>query len=97
MTFIFLYRTKNLLLTEEQKKESRKVWDTWNSYLRETYGIRTANGKVVSKESVMDYDGDFKGASIIEASTFEEAVELAKKSPTVKYGGTVEVFEEFTR
>lgn len=97
MTYIFLYRTENLLLTEEQKKESRQVWDTWNDYLKETYGIRTAMGKVVTSDSVVDYNGNFKGASIIETKSLAEAVEIAKKSPTVKYGGTVEVFEEFQR
>ncbi|MGV9013735.1 MAG: YciI family protein [Flavobacteriales bacterium] len=95
MTYIFLYRTGTLLLTEEQKKESRQVWDTWNTFLKETYGIRTAVGKVVTAAGVVDYRGDLKGASIIEADSLAEAVEIAKKSPTVKYGGAVEVLEEF--
>jgi uncharacterized protein with HEPN domain len=48
-------------------------------------------------EATKKIPADFKGASIIEANSFEEAVEIAKKSPTVKYGGVVEVFEEFQR
>ncbi len=95
MTFIFLYRTGKLLLTDEQKMESRQVWDTWNAFLKETYGIRTAVGKVVTSTGVVDYRGDLKGASIVEAGSLAEAVEIAKKSPTVKYGGAVEVLEEF--
>jgi hypothetical protein len=97
MTYIFIYRSGKVLLTEEQKKENRQVWDMWNPYLKETYGIRTSGGKVVSADKVEDYKGNFKGASIIEANSSEEAVEIAKKSPTVKYGGTVEVLEEFQR
>ena len=97
MTYIFIYRTGNTPLTEEQKEKNRQVWDTWNAYLKETYGIRTSGGKIVSAEKVEDYKGNFKGASIIEANSLDEAVEIAKKSPTVKYGGTVEVLEEFQR
>jgi hypothetical protein len=97
MTYIFIYRAGNMPLTEEQKKENRQVWDRWNAYLNENYGIRTWGGKIVSSESIEDYKGNIKGASIIEANSIEEAVEIAKKSPTVKYGGTVEVLEEFQR
>lgn len=97
MTYIFIYRTGNTPLTKEEKKENRQVWDTWNSYLKETYGIRTSGRKVVSADNVEDYKGNFKGASIIEVNSLDEAVEIAKKSPTVKYGGIVEVHEEFQR
>ena len=97
MTYIFIYRAGNTPLTEEQKKENRQVWDTWNTYLKETYGIRASSGKVVSTDKVEEYKGNFKGASIIEANSLDEAVEIAKKSPIIKYGGTVEVLEEFKR
>lgn len=95
MTYILIYRAGNNPLTAEQKKENRQEWESWNAFLKENYGIRTSGGKVVSADSVEDYKGNFKGASIIEANSLDEAVEIAKKSPTVRYGGTVEVLEEF--
>ena len=63
----------------------------------ELYGIRTGPGKIVSAEQVEEYAGNMRGASIIEANSFTEAIEIARKSPTIKYGGTVEIFEEFHR
>lgn len=95
MTYILIYRSSDVLLNHKQKMESRSKWDEWNSYLKETYGIRTARGKIVTAEGVEEYTGDFKGASIIEVGSLEEAVEIAKRSPTIKLGGVVEVFEEF--
>lgn len=95
MTYIFLYRAHKIVLTEEQQKKNRQEWDSWNTYLKEAYGIRTAKGKVVSSEVVVDYKGNFKGASIIEAASLNEAVEIAKKCPILKYRGEVEVLEEF--
>ena len=97
MMYIFIYRAGPMPLTEEQRKENRQAWQIWNTNLHETYGIRTAAGKIVSADGVVDYNGNLKGASIIEAASLEEAVEIAKKSPTVFYGGTVEVLEEFQR
>lgn len=97
MTYLFIYRIGDIPLTEEQKKENRQVWDTWNAYLKETYGIRASGGKVVSADKIEGYKGNCKGASIIEANSLDEAVEIAKKSPTLRYGGTVEVLEEFQR
>ncbi len=97
MMYIFIYHAGPTPITEEQRKENRQAWQTWNADLHETYGIRTAAGKVVSSNSVVDYKGNLKGASIIEAKSLEEAVEIAKKIPTVFYGGTVEVLEEFQR
>ena len=61
-------------------------------FLNETYGIRTATGKVVTAKGISDYNVDFKGASIIETGSMVESVEIAKKSPTIHYGGKVEVF-----
>lgn len=95
MTYIFVYRAGPVPLSQDTQRESRDAWRAWNEFLNETYGIRTARGKTVSGDGVTDYQGNFKGASIIEAGSLDEAVEIARKSPTVRYGGTVEVFEEF--
>ena len=95
MTYILIYRAGSIPLSEDQKKANRQVWDVWNTFLKETYGIRTSGGKSISSDKVEDYKGNFKGASIIEANSLTDAVEIAKKCPILAYGGKVEVLEEY--
>jgi len=97
VTYIFIYKSGSRKLTDEEMARNRKDWQNWNDWLKEVYGIRTAAGKIVSAGNTEDYAGNMRGASIVEAASFAEAVEIARKSPTVKYGGTVEVFEEYKR
>ncbi len=57
---------------------------------------RTKGGKVVSSEGISDYDEDLKGAVvIIEAESFNDAIEKAKACPSIPYGMKVEVLEEY--
>lgn len=50
---------------------------------------------MVEGDSVIEYRGLFRGASVIEAPSLEQAAAIAKRSPAIAYGGRVEVFEEF--
>jgi len=96
-TFMLVYRSGPIPLTPEQLQENREAWMNWNQSLKETYGIRTSRGKVVGQDGVSEYTGNLRGASMIEAESLEDAVAIAKRSPTIRYGGTVEVLEEFQR
>jgi hypothetical protein len=40
-------------------------------------------------------EGWLSGASIIQAASFDDATRIAKCSPSVAFGGRVEVFEQF--
>lgn len=52
---------------------------------------------VSADKAVTDYTGNLKGVSVIDAASLEEAVEKAKQSPSVQFGGHVEVFAEYER
>ena len=96
MKYLFVYYGSGTALTPDQLAANRQAWQAWNQSLHETYGLKTARGgKVVTASGVGDYDGPLKGVSIVEAASLEEAVEKAKHSPSVGFGGRVEVFAEF--
>lgn len=99
MKYLFVYYSSGQPLTSEERSKNREAWHTWNKNLQETYGIHTAEGaKVVATDrTVSDYAGNLKGVSIIDADSLDEAVEKAKQSPAVQFGGHVEVFAEYER
>jgi hypothetical protein len=63
--------------------------------LHEEYGIRTAGGKHLTADGDSDYDGDVRGASMVEFESLEAAVAMARKAPNLGFGGSVEVLGEF--
>ena len=65
--------------------------------LQEDYGIRTAGGKIVTSIGVSDSVGEIRGASMVEFETMDAAVEVAKGSPNLAFGGSVEVLQEYAR
>jgi len=99
MKYLFVYYSGDRPLAAEEHQKNREAWHSWNANLHETYGIRTAAGAkvVASDKSVSDYTGGLRGVSIIDADSLDEAVEKAKMSPSVQFGGHVEVFAEFER
>jgi hypothetical protein len=94
-SFIFIYRAGADPVPVDRVAENRAAWQAWNLALQEEYGIRTAGGKLVSSTGVTDADGIVRGASMVEFESLEAAVEVAKGSPNVAFGGSVEVLEEF--
>jgi hypothetical protein len=94
-SFIFIYRAGPDQVPEAQIAENRATWWKWNEALHEDYGIRTAGGKLVTSAGVSDSDGIVRGASMVEFDSLDAAVETAKKSPNLAFGGSVEVLEEF--
>lgn len=97
MKYLFVYYSSGQPLSPAEQYKNREAWQTWNANLHETYGIHTASGgKVVTADrNTSDYVGNLKGVSIIDANSMEEAVEKATRSPSVEFGGRIEVFAEF--
>jgi uncharacterized protein YciI len=93
-SFIFIYRAGPVPVPEERVAENRAAWRAWNEALHEDYGIRTAGGRFVSRDGVVDADGVVRGASMVEFESMEAAVEVAKGSPNLAFGGSVEVLQE---
>ena len=93
-SFIFIYRAGPDPVPAERVAENRAAWRAWNEALHEDYGIRTAGGALVSQEGVVDADGVVRGASMVEFESMDAAVQVAKRSPNLAFGGSVEVLQE---
>lgn len=96
-SFIFIYRAGPDPVPADRVAENRAAWRAWNEALGEEYGIRTAGGGLVTAGGVADADGVVRGASMVEFDSLEAAVEAAKGSPNLAFGGSVEVLEELQR
>ncbi|HEX4444569.1 MAG TPA: YciI family protein [Galbitalea sp.] len=94
-SFIFIYRAGPDPVPVERIPDNRAAWGAWNAELSEEYGIRTSNGKLVTSGGVTDSDGAVRGASMVEFDSMDAAIEVAKKSPNLAFGGSVEVLEEY--
>jgi hypothetical protein len=93
--FIFIYRAGPDPVPAERVAENREAWRKWNAALHETYGIRTSGGVLVTSSDVSTSSSDVRGASMVEFESMEIAVEVAKGSPNLAFGGSVEVLEEY--
>ena len=96
-SFIFIYRAGPDPVPADRVAENRAAWQEWNAALHEDYGIRTAGGKLVTATRVSDADGSVRGASMVEFESIDAAVEVAKGSPNLAFGGSVEVLAEHVR
>jgi hypothetical protein len=96
-SFIFIYRAGPDPIPDDRIAENRAAWWEWNEALHEEYGIRTTGGKLVTSAGISESEGVVRGASMVEFESLDAAVEVAKKSPNLAFGGSVEVLEEFTR
>jgi hypothetical protein len=96
-SFIFIYRAGPDPVPADRVAENRAAWRAWNEALGEEYGIRTAGGRLVTAGGVTDADGVVRGASMVEFDSLEAAVEVARRSPNLAFGGSVEVLEELQR
>ncbi|WP_431277131.1 YciI family protein [Leifsonia poae] len=94
-SFIFVYRAGPDPVPAERVAENRAAWREWNAALQEEYGIRTSGGVVVTAHGTNEYAGDMRGASMVEFESLEAAVEVAKKSPNLAFGGSVDVLAEY--
>jgi hypothetical protein len=93
-SFIFIYRAGAQPIPSDRVAENRAAWREWNEALHEDYGIRTAVGKLVTSTGAIDSDGVVRGASMVEFDSLDAAVDVAKRSPNLAFGGSVEVLGE---
>lgn len=90
MKFLFLYKGSNGPKTDEYMKE----WMEWlGKHNLMKVGSQVKGGKKITKDEVSDYEGDISGFSEAEASSLDEAVEIAKGCPGLTYGDSVKVLE----
>lgn len=97
MKFILISRhTAGSEVPAGEAEQNLKDMGEWVTMLRATIAMPIRGGKVVTAKTVDDYVGDLGGLLIFEADSLNQAVELAKKSPGLKYGFTHEVFPEIS-
>lgn len=94
-SFIFIYRAGPDPVPQSRLEENRAAWRAWNVALHEDYGIRTAEGKLVTSAGVAESDGQVRGASMVEFESMEAALDMARRSPNLAFGGSVEVLPEY--
>ena len=95
MKFILISRhTNGTEIPEGERDQNTQEMGEWITLLKPTLAMPIRGGAVVTVSSVKQYSGDIGGAIVYEADSLEHAVELAKKSPGLKYGFTHEVFPE---
>lgn len=83
-------------------QEVQKIVEVWGEWLG-SFGNKLVDrgdqfkfgGKSVSATGAHDSDNLLAGYSIIEAKDFDEALAMAKGSPIIHNGGSVEVYEAF--
>jgi hypothetical protein len=96
-SFIFIYRAGPDPVPADRFAENRAAWGAWNSMLNEQCGIRTADGRTVSANGIRGYEGDVRGASMVEFDSLDAALEVAGNAPNLAFGGSVDVLAEHSR
>ena len=97
MKFILLSRhAEGSSVPESEVAQNLKDMAEWVSLLGATVAMPIRGGRTVTAKTVSDYAGDLGGLLIFEADTLDQAVELAKKSPGLKYGFRHDVFPELS-
>jgi hypothetical protein len=97
MKFILISRhTGGSEIPESEKDQNLKDMMNWMGLLKAEIAMPIRGGKSVTAKKVEEYDGDAGGIIIFQAENIDKAIELAKKSPGLKYGFTHEVFPEIS-
>ena len=106
-TFMYLLRNNPTAIrsrSPEQMQEAMKKWMEWKESLEKNGHIKSlgerldGTGKVVRDKGKVVTDGPYievkdfiQGYMFIEAKDLDQAVELAKGSPMVEGGGSMEI------
>ena len=94
--FVFAYHGGPSGMTPEEGQKHMTEWKAWMDGLGDAAverGLPVGQSKTVSQDGVADDGGanPLSGYSIVQASDIGEAIEMAKASPHVHAGGTIEV------
>ena len=97
MKFLLLSRhTGGREVPENEREQNVKDLMEWWSLLKASIALPVSGGKSVTSESIEEYKGEVEGMLVFEAESLDQAVEMAKKSPGLKYGWTHDVLQEMT-
>ncbi|SRR5579883_1535095 len=97
MKFLLLSRhTGGRNVPENEREQNGKDLMEWWSLLKASTALPVSGGKSVTLESTEEYKGEVEGMLVFEAESLDQAVEMAKKSPGLKYGWTHDVLQVMT-
>lgn len=83
-------------IPENEVAQNLEDMGAWIGLFKNCIALPTRAGKSVTSGSVEEYVGDVGGVLIFDAENIEQALELAQKSPGLKYGWTHDVFPEMS-
>jgi hypothetical protein len=94
--FIFAYHGSPSITSPEEGHAHMTAWKAWMDELGDAVldrGLPAGPSKTVSRDGVLDDGGSnpLSGISVVQADSVEAALEMAKISPHVTGGGTIEV------
>lgn len=101
--YIFIYKENQTTdVADIPEEEVKKVMEAWGEWLG-NMGDKVVDpgeafapqGKMINQGNITDTDGLTSGYTIVEAASFDEAVALAQKNPSVEAGSSVEIYEAF--
>lgn len=98
--YIFAYHGGKKFETKEEGMAHMGNWKAWMTSLGNAVidrGLPFGPSKTVSADGVEDGGGSnpISGITIIQAENMDAAVDMAKASPHINIGGTIEVAEAF--
>jgi len=99
-TYVLLYKGRRMPETDEQRQKVMAAWGKWFGELGQAL---VDGGNPFGPSSSVGPDGTVKqgagsalgGYSILKADSLDQASQMAKGSPMIADGGTVEVYETF--
>ncbi|WP_339915458.1 YciI family protein [uncultured Brevundimonas sp.] len=94
--FVFAYHGGPSSMTPEEGKAHMGKWMGWMESLGDAVvdrGLPVGKSKTVGPRGVTDDGGSnpLSGFTIVQADSIDAAVEMAKRSPHVEVGGTIEI------
>ncbi len=95
MRFVLISRhTGGREIPADEQEQNLDDLRDWIALLEADVAMPIRGGKSVTSTGVTEYAGEVGGVLIFEASSLDEAVALAGRSPGLKYGWTHDVFPE---
>jgi hypothetical protein len=97
MKFVFLFQGG--IAPQAESEKYIQAFRSWTGELTQKGILKgglplARSGKIVSQNTVESFQfsqDTLSGYAEIEAASFDEAIEIAKRCPNIKYGGKVEV------
>ena len=95
MKFLLLSRhTGGQEVPENEREQNVKDLMEWFALLKATTTLPVHGGKSITSQITEEYRGEVKGMLVFEASSIDEAIDMARKSPGLKYGWTHDLLVE---